>query len=153
MPRSRMFGIYALVAVVALSAGLLIARVFGSSPNLPAGYVTPSPVIGEAETATATSPLSPTLEATRPPSATPAPSVTAEAVIITPSVTPPIAAATPTPPPTAPPSYIEYVVQRGDILRAIAQKYGVTVEEILAINQIPNPDSLNVASVIRIPIR
>jgi LysM repeat protein len=73
-----------------------------------------------------------------------------------PSPVTPTAASTPTVPPTALPTapaanYIEYIVQKGDILRTIAQKYGVTVEEILAINRIPNPDSLNVASVIRIP--
>ena len=141
-----MFGIYAFVGIVALSAGMLIARVFGSNANLPAGYLTPTPVIGQAEAA---APATPT------PAATPAPSVTAGATsTLTPTVSPATATALPTStvPPTAPPAgYIEYTVQRGDILKAIAQKYGVTVEEILAINQIPNPDSLNVASVISIP--
>jgi LysM repeat protein len=42
-------------------------------------------------------------------------------------------------------------VQRGDSLKLIAQRYGVTVRDIIAVNQIPNPDSLNVGSVVRIP--
>jgi HlyD family secretion protein len=71
--------------------------------------------------------------------------------------------ATPTPPaqPTAPlasasptsssPTTLEYRVQEGDILKAIAQRYGVTVQEIMAINQIENPDSLRVGEILRIP--
>ena len=51
----------------------------------------------------------------------------------------------------APSDYVDYTVQKGDILKLIAQKYGVTVAEILAVNQIANPDSLNVGSVIHIP--
>jgi len=42
-------------------------------------------------------------------------------------------------------------VQKGDILGRIAQKYDVSVREILAINDIANPDSLTVGQVLRIP--
>jgi hypothetical protein len=41
MPRSRIFGIYALLIIFALGAGLLVARLFGSSAALPSGYATP----------------------------------------------------------------------------------------------------------------
>ena len=47
--------------------------------------------------------------------------------------------------------YVEYTVQKGDILGRIAQKYDVSVREILAINDIANPDSLTVGQVLRIP--
>jgi LysM repeat protein len=156
MPRSRMFGIYALVGIVALGAGLLVARVFGSSPNMPAGYVTPTAVTGQIEAAAIATPASSATAAV----ATAAPSAVAEATTTPASIPSPVtptAPSIPTSPSTAPPtstsaaSYVEYTVQKGDILKAIAQKYGVTVEEILAINRIPNPDSLIVASVIRIP--
>jgi peptidoglycan DL-endopeptidase LytF len=49
------------------------------------------------------------------------------------------------------PTYIEYTVQKGDLLNSIAKKYNVTTEDILAINRISNADSLTVGQVIRIP--
>jgi LysM repeat protein len=48
-------------------------------------------------------------------------------------------------------SYIEYTVQKGDLLNSIAKKYNVTTKDILAINRISNADSLTVGQVIRIP--
>jgi nucleoid-associated protein YgaU len=39
-----------------------------------------------------------------------------------------------------------YVVQRGDQLRYIAARYGVSVGSILALNAIPDPDSLTVGA-------
>jgi LysM repeat protein len=64
---------------------------------------------------------------------------------------PPTLPPTEAPAPTAAAEYVEYTVQRGDSLKLIAQRYGVTVRDIIAVNQIPNPDSLNVGSVVRIP--
>ena len=60
------------------------------------------------------------------------------------------------PPPPRPtltpvPLDITYVVQDGDILSSIADSYGVTVEAILAINDLDNPDFLSIGQVIRIP--
>jgi LysM repeat protein len=43
------------------------------------------------------------------------------------------------------------VVQRGDSLKQIAARYGVSVASILAINNIPNPDSLRIGQVLTIP--
>jgi LysM repeat protein len=43
------------------------------------------------------------------------------------------------------------VVHRGDLLKQIAARYGVSVASILAINTIPNPDSLRVGQVLKIP--
>ncbi|MEM8532579.1 MAG: LysM peptidoglycan-binding domain-containing protein [Chloroflexota bacterium] len=47
--------------------------------------------------------------------------------------------------------YIEYTVRSGDLLYTIALENDVTVEDILTINSIENPDSLVVDSIIRIP--
>jgi LysM repeat protein len=59
---------------------------------------------------------------------------------------------TPTPTPTRPgAAYRTYVVQRGDILKQIAARYGVSMASIIAINNIPNPDSLQVGQVLNIP--
>ena len=44
-----------------------------------------------------------------------------------------------------------HVVQRGDQLRHIAARYGVSMASIMAINPIPNPDSLTVGQVLIIP--
>jgi len=49
------------------------------------------------------------------------------------------------------PGYIEYTVQKGDLLNNIAKKYNVTTKDILAINRISNANSLTVGQVIRIP--
>ena len=45
----------------------------------------------------------------------------------------------------------EYVVQPGDTLSGIALRNGVSVETLLAINDLPNPDQLEVGQVIRLP--
>jgi len=139
--------IYALLGVFALSAGLLVARFFGSSVTLPSGYAATS-----APAAQATAPPAPTVTSApvvaNAPTATPS-SVPDKAPTVAPSAPP---TDTPLPPTaTAPSDYVDYTVQKGDILKLIAQKYGVTVAEILAVNQIANPDSLNVGSVIHIP--
>jgi LysM repeat protein len=44
-----------------------------------------------------------------------------------------------------------YTVHRGDILKDIAARYGVSMASIMAINDIPNPDSLRIGQVLVIP--
>jgi LysM repeat protein len=59
-----------------------------------------------------------------------------------------------TPPPYNPPpsSGSTYVIQRGDTLRNLAYRWGVTVSDILAVNsQIYNPSLIYVGTVINIP--
>jgi LysM repeat protein len=72
----------------------------------------------------------------------------------------PAANAEPAPSPTPPaparpqpiaPAYRTYTVQRGDSLKQIAARYGVSLASIMAINTIPNPDSLRVGQVLQIP--
>ncbi len=77
--------------------------------------------------------------------------------------TPPPAAPTPVPPtavpkptntagPTASPTQnvAIYTVQPGDTLRSIADRFGITIEDIARLNDIPNPDQLNVGQQVRV---
>jgi LysM repeat protein len=77
----------------------------------------------------------PTLE---PPTPTPPPP--------TPTPAPPTPGPTPTPQ-----GQTSYVVQRGDELRNIAASHGVSIQSILAANDVPNPDSLRVGQTLTIP--
>lgn len=45
----------------------------------------------------------------------------------------------------------EYVVQSGDTLTGIAMAFGTSVETLLALNDIANPDALEVGQVLRLP--
>lgn len=145
MPRSRIFGLYLLLVVVALGAGMLVARFLGTSPTLPSAYTTPLPAAPTAVVAASATAVPASVPAVVVSPASP----TALSALPTATLELPLAP-TATPAPTGL-GYIEYTVQRGDILKAIATQHDTTIEEILAINQIPNPDSLEVASVIRIP--
>lgn len=89
--------------------------------------------------------LTPSATATAPP-ATPTPSATAPAAALAlglPDV------ATLAPSPTAPPK--RYTVQPGDTLVGIAQRHGVTVEEIVKASRLRDRDSLAVGDTLLIP--
>lgn len=76
------------------------------------------------------------------PTATPTPRVTPlPEATLTPTVTP-------TPSPTA---STTYTVQAGDTLSAIAQRFGTTVEAIVAANNLADPDSIQVGQELIIP--
>ena len=78
------------------------------------------------------------------PTATPTPTPTPTATP-TPTSTPrPTTTPTPIPP-------LAYQVQPGDTLSAIAARYGITVENILALNPGVEPEALQVGNVLRIP--
>src|SRR5690349_6502542 len=115
MPRSRIFGLYMLLGVFALGAGLLVARLFGSTPALPTISATPvASAITEAPAPTdaglATTPGA-SSQTTTPTSdlATAAPAPTSAARPTTPAAT------------TAAPAsgYIEYTVQKADSLKGL----------------------------------
>jgi nucleoid-associated protein YgaU len=53
--------------------------------------------------------------------------------------------------PTAVPAQ-NHTVQAGETLTAISQRYGVTVQAIVAANNIPNPDRVAVGTVLIIPV-
>lgn len=78
-----------------------------------------------------------------------------------PAVSPP---ATPTTPPAAPtatvaaaptstatPAVTVYIVQPGDTLNKIAEKFGVSLDALIKANNISKPDSLDVGQEIKIP--
>jgi LysM repeat protein len=52
---------------------------------------------------------------------------------------------------TPTPAPFVYIVQEGDTLSAIAQRFGVTVDEIVAANNLANPDVLSIGQAIVIP--
>jgi len=72
-------------------------------------------------------------------------------------VPPTLAAPTPTPRPTATPAPsptprpATYVVQPGDELKHIAADHGVNIFKLIKVNDIPDPDSLRIGQVLRIP--
>jgi LysM repeat protein len=84
-------------------------------------------------------------------SATPIPTPTVEATLrFTPSITLTASPETPTITPT-PNCPSEYVVQSGDYLSTIAEKCGVSVEAIVALNPTLDPNNIQVGSTILLP--
>lgn len=47
---------------------------------------------------------------------------------------------------------VKYIVQWGDTLTSIAKKFGTSVDELVAINHISNPNQINAHSALQIPI-
>jgi LysM repeat protein len=58
---------------------------------------------------------------------------------------------TATPQPSAIPRPLTYKVRSGDTLTAIAARFGTTVAEIAALNNITNPSLIRVGQVLNIP--
>lgn len=75
----------------------------------------------------------------------------AEAIVRNPPTAVPTATLPPTPTVTPIPTEGVYVVQRGDTLRAIAERFDITIEDIIEINQIENPNALSVGQILIIP--
>ena len=48
--------------------------------------------------------------------------------------------------------FINYLVKKGDSLSKIASKFNVTLQELIEINQIQNPDLIYVNQEIKIPV-
>lgn len=66
-----------------------------------------------------------------------------------PGVTP--QAPQPTPTPQPPQGYINYTVKWGDTLESIAYQFGTTVEELVRINNLANPNFIYVGQVLKVP--
>lgn len=69
------------------------------------------------------------------------------------AIAPPTSTILPSPtlPPTVTPVIVEYIVQAGDTLFAIALRFGTTVEAIRQANGLAEGDILNVGQLLRIP--
>jgi LysM repeat protein len=150
--RNTLIAVCALFCTIAVGAGLFVANLS-----------TQSGLIIQQSGADATS-LPTSIAAAEPtptpdlPTAVRTPAPTSAPIAV---LDPPEPTATSRPAPTSVPAatattsnesaYIEYTVQKGDLLNDIAKKYNVTTKEILAINRISNADSLTVGQVIRIP--
>jgi LysM repeat protein len=153
LPRNYLIAICAIFCAVAVGAGLFVANMSKQS-----GLITQQPSTDTTNTPNIVASGEPTSLAELPTAIrTPAPTSAPIAVL-----DPADPTATSQPEPTSvpvatavqavnTPSYIEYTVQKGDLLNSIAKKYNVTTKDILAINQISNADSLTVGQVIRIP--
>jgi LysM repeat protein len=89
--------------------------------------------------------------APRPAPSNPEPPPTLAIPTATPRPTPTPVPPSPTPEPSPTAGPRTYVVQRGDELKYIAAEYGVSIWRIISTNDIPDPDSLNVGQVLRIP--
>ena len=97
----------------------------------------------------------PVLETTPVPSALPTPvldqpDAAFEAVIATP-MPEPTPTATPEPRATPTPTPLVYTVQPGDTLSAIANRFGVTVDDLVRANRLVDPDQLEVGQQLSIP--
>jgi LysM repeat protein len=159
--RNTLIAVCALFCAIAVGAGLFVANLSKQSglitqqastdtPGLPTNIAgaEPTPLADDPSATSAPAPTSAPIAALDPaePTTTSRPAPTNG--IPTEGGTP---AATAAPTDDAATSYIEYTVQKGDLLNSIAKKYNVTAKDILAINEIGNPDSLTVGQVLRIP--
>ena len=95
---------------------------------------------------TATPAITPTPSPTPAPTATPTPASALQAVV-DPTLTP---TPPPAPTPTARPT-TSYTVQAGDTLSAIADRYGVDLDDLIAANEIDDPNLVTVGTVLEIP--
>jgi LysM repeat protein len=133
-------------AAAALALGGPAAFGIGGPPDplIAGGDATPSASTRAEPTGTPRPTALPSATRTPEPTATPTRTASASptaAPTITPSVAP---AATPPPAQT-------YVVQEGDTLGAIAQRFGTTVQAIQAANDIPDPNEILIGQVLVIP--
>lgn len=91
----------------------------------------------------------PTRDAHAPPTRTPRPFLAfGDSATATPTAEP---TETPEPTPTQGPLYIEYKIRYGDTLGALAAKFNLTVEELMQLNGLTNPNALQIGQTLKIP--
>jgi LysM repeat protein len=117
------------VLILAVAGGLFTAWIVANMRAVPGPVGAASPTPSIRATAAPTITPAPTGQETEMPRRTPTPAPT---VIVT------------------PPPFV-HVVGRGESLNYIANLYGVTLEDVLAINDIPNPNRIQVGQEILIP--
>lgn len=74
------------------------------------------------------------------------PAITKMAVVATPNPTPP------TPTPVSVTIYEPYIIRNGDTLGAISMRFDVSVDELMRINGITNPNTLQIGQQIKVPV-
>lgn len=127
--------IYYLLINVAVSACTILTVLFFWERFNPPQVLTPAPVVQVQPTATVPVEAG-TPPATSPGSTSAAPAPTTTDVPLQPGQE----------------GLETYEVQSGDTLGAIADAFGVTVDEILAVNELESPDVLDVGDVLFIPV-
>lgn len=158
--RNALIAICAIFCAIAVGAGLFVANlskqnvliaqqpdtIATSLPTAVAG-TEPTPLLDLPTVANEPVPTSAPITVLDPidPSATSQPEPTS--VLATEAAAPTATAA----PISETAAYVEYTVQKGDLLNSIAKKYNVTAKEIMVLNQISNADSLTVGQILRIP--
>lgn len=148
--RRRWARLIGAVAAAGLIAAVGVATASGAFGDDPLGVLTatatPSPSGGEEILAAARTPR---------PSATPAPTASPSPTPLPPAT--PLATATPSPeapaltPPPPPVASRTYTVVAGDTLGLIANRFGTTVEALMAANGITDPDHVVEGQVLTIP--
>lgn len=71
--------------------------------------------------------------------------------LVTATVEIPVPTPPPTPTPTSTPEAFIYVVREGDTLGSVADEFGITWQEVDAVNQLENPNVLSIGQEIEIP--
>jgi len=145
------------LAGIAARFGVSLADLQDANPNIDAsklsiGQTVKLPATSDAAGAASTPAPAPTKEPATSAAATATePPATAAAAPATAAAAP--ATATPAPAETSTPASLgqTYVVQDGDIPVKIAEKFGVTVEELLAANPSIDPTNLHIGDVLIIP--
>lgn len=132
------FGLATVVVLTLLSAGMLF-RLAGVGVGLANSTLRGAAGSAPARpTAAATAPRAP---AQQPAAQQPAPQ-TQPAPASVPAAAAQSTAPAPAPSPTTRPNQREYVVQQGDTLYSIAQRYNTTVDELVAANNLPSRNSI-----------
>lgn len=70
---------------------------------------------------------------------------------VVPTVAVPVPTTPPTPTPTSTPEAFVYVVREGDTLGSIAAEFGTSLDAIVAINEMENPNLLSIGQQVEIP--
>ncbi|MCZ7573639.1 MAG: LysM peptidoglycan-binding domain-containing protein [Ardenticatenaceae bacterium] len=136
--------------LIAQRFGVSVETILGYNPDIRPEALQIGQTIYIPVQVTAT-PAPPSPEPTAPPESTPSvvPAVPTAAPSATPTAVPPTPTAAP---PTATPVPVQrYTVQPGDTLNLIAQRFGVTVDQILAANPGLQPEALGIGQEIIIP--
>ncbi|NOZ29729.1 MAG: LysM peptidoglycan-binding domain-containing protein [Chloroflexi bacterium] len=123
-----------------VSETMVVAMAASTSTPAPP---TPAPPPTQVPPTPTPTPIPPTPTSSPTPTATPTPPPTTAAPIASSTAEPASPPASPTP--------IVHVVQRGEFLASIAQKYGVTVQAILSANRVRNPNLLYAGQRLVIP--